>query len=288
MTEWAEEKTQQTRTPRKSLVDKMSKKLFEEPFELPDFIPNCTMFYGEDNTAKTGLALEVLTEEDIEAGRKIVVIDLDLGLMPLLTEYHREKVASGNIIPATDVIKWTENSKGKPVVDYEATLDTIYAIAVSVLENYKEQNIKAIIFDGGSKFLKYSEQQMRVEKAISPDGGVSQRYWIIRNKLFLEGLEFFKMLPVHKVFIFHDDFVPQQQVDKKISAVKLQTNQMMSQKVLCERIDTGSAVNFRTTIHKYKGDITKEGKSVVFATVNKEEGEYVWEPQKILKELGFV
>ena len=283
---WAEEKTEKTRTPRKSLMDSIAHELFDEPAELPDFIPNCTMIYGEDNTAKTGLALEVLSEEDIKEGKKAIIIDLDLGATPLLNKYHREKVQSGNIIPYNP-IKWGEGPKGTPIIDYEATLDTIYAIAVAVLNNWEKQKVKAIIFDGGSKFLKFSEQQMRVEKALTPDGGVSQRYWIVRNKLFLEGLEFFKMLPIHTIFIFHNDFIPNQPGSEKIAAVKLQTNQMMSQKIFCERIDTGATVNFRATVHKFKGNIIKEGKVIEFATVNKEEEKFTWEGQKVLDELGF-
>lgn len=283
---WAQSEATKSKPQKKSMIDEARHKLFEAAPELPDFVPKCMMIYGQDNTAKTGLALSVLTDEDVKEGKKIVVIDLDLGCMPLLIEYYADKVYSGNII-YVNPIKWTEDENGTPIVDYKATIDEINAIGVAIREKWKEENVKAVIFDGGSKFLKYAEQQMRIEKAITPDGGVSQRYWIVRNKMFIEALELYKSLPVHKVFIFHDNFIPEARADRDISSVVLQTNQMMFQKIYCERIDSGAVVRFRATIHKSKGDITLEGKSVEFATVNKEEGSFEWNPEKVLSLLNF-
>lgn len=287
MSGWADTGAQQTRAPKRDLVAEMKAKLYSDPIVLPDFIPNCTMFYGYDNTAKTGLALSILTEKDIKEGKKIIVVDLDMGAMPLIMKYHKDKALSRNIIHI-DPMVWSVDSKGNPVVDYEETLNNINAVGVAVKETWKDENVKAVVFDGGSKLLKYSEQQMRVEKALTPDGGVSQRYWIVRNKLFLEALELYKSLPVHKIFIFHEDFIPERQVGEKIAAVKLQTNQMMFEKVFCERIDMGSLVQFRATIHKAKGNIEKEGTSVVFAKVNKDDQKFEWNPEAILKELNFL
>jgi len=280
---WGEEKTELTRVPKKSMVEEMKKILFQDPMVLPDFIPNCTMLYGYDNTAKTGLALEYLTPADIKDGKKVVVVDLDLGSLPLLMKFHKQKVLDGNII-MHDPMRWTEDEKGKPVVNYEETIDVINAIGVAVKESWKEENIKAIIFDGGSKLLKYSEQQMRIEKAITPDGGVSTRYWIVRNKFFMEALELYKSIPIHKIFIFHEDFIPgRQEPGKEIAAVKLHTNQMMFQKVLCERIDRGATVDFKATMHKVKGETAKEGKIITFLTVNKETEKVLWQPEKVIE-----
>lgn len=283
---WGDDALKATRKPSKTLVDEMDKILFEDKQVFPDKVPTCCMIYGEDGTGKTGLALSSLTEEDVDAGMKIVVVDLDSGNIPLLIEHHTDKI-NKNAISYRDPVKWDYDEKGNPILNYRQTFAEINAIAVAAKNRWNSHHdIKAIILDGGSKLLKYSEQQMRLEKALTPDGGVQTRYWLIRNKMFLETLELYKSLPFDKYFIFHEDFIPfTSTTDKKFASVKLQTNQMMFQKVFCERVDTGPKVEFRATIHKSKFDITKEGKMINFGEVNKKEEEYIWNPDKVIRAL---
>lgn len=283
---WEKQAVDKTRAPTVTLVDEMDKLLFEDEQIFPEMVPTCAMIYGEDGTGKTGLALSTLTDQDVADGKQIIIVDLDSGNLPLLLEHHEDKLAAGSI-RYIDPVQWDYDQDGNPVLDYKKTFAMINAIAVAAKKRWqKDQKIKAIIFDGGSKLLKYSEQQMRLEKALKADGGVQTRYWLIRNKMFLETLELYKSLPFDKYFIFHEDFIPFVSTgDKKFASVKLQTNQMMFQKIFCERVDSGPKVEYRATIHKSKFDITKEGKMIVFGEVNKKDEEYTWNPSKVIREL---
>lgn len=272
-----------TRAPRVSVPIDVENLIYDKPMILPDEIPICAMLYGDDGTAKSGLALSCLTEEDIKNDKKLIVIDLDAGTVPLLMKYHKPAVQSGNIRHIDPIIWGIDPKTGKDVINYEATIDLINKIGNKIKETWKERNVKAVILDGGSKLLKYSEQQMRIEKALTPDGGVSPRYWIVRNKLFLELLELYKSIPVDKYFIMHEDFIPGRKIGEQLSGVKLHTNQMMHQKILCERIDTGPEVVFRATLHKSKANTANEGLMIPFSKVNKKEKAYTWEPRKILE-----
>jgi hypothetical protein len=283
-TPWAKAAAKKTRKPRVSLVEDMRRKLFNEPTLLPTIAHNCIMIYGQDGTGKTGLALSILTKEDVEAGKKIVIVDLDAGNLPIMLKHHRDKVEAG-AMAYEDPMRWTEDNEGKPLLDYQATFDNINAIALAALQEHEEKgNIKAIILDGGSKFLKYAEQEMRALKELDPSEGADWNFWKIRNKIFLETLELYKSLPFDSYFIFHEDFLPiPKEPGKKVSSVILQTNQMMYSKIFTERRDLGPKVEYKATIHKSKFDLGMEGRSVVFATVDKKTGEYLWQPEKVME-----
>lgn len=282
---WGTEAAQKTRAPKTDLVQEMQKILFKNPITLPEMVPTCAMIYGEDGTGKTGLTLSTLTDDDVENGKVIVVVDLDSGNLPLILEHHSHKVAKG-AIKYWDPTVWGEDEEGRPVLNYKKTMDIINAIALASKQEWQEnQSIKAIILDGGSKLLKFSEQQMRLEKALTPDGGVQTRYWLVRNKMFLETLDLYKSLPFDKYFIFHEDFIPVSGSADKLASVKIQTNQMMFQKIHCERVDKGPTVEYKARIDKSKFDITKEGKVITFGEVNKKDESFVWNPNKVIREL---
>jgi hypothetical protein len=281
MAGWGKETAQKTRKPRKSLAEEMGEILFKGPSLLPDSVPSCIMIYGKDGTGKTGLALSMLNADDVKEGKKIIVVDLDAGNLPIILEHHKEKVEAGSII-YYDPMEWGEDGEGNPILDYDKTFQNINAIAIAAKKRQKEEgDIKAIILDGGSKLFKYAENEMRALKELDASQGAEWGFWKIRNKIFLESLELYKSLLFDKVFIFHDDFVPIASDDKPISSAKLQTNQMMFQKVLTERRDLGPRVEYRATIHKSKFDIAKEGQVIVFGEVDKTDEKYKWEPEKV-------
>lgn len=284
MNNWPKSAAKKTRKPKTSLVDDMRKRLFDNTIILPEEAYNCVMIYGQDGTGKTGLALSTLTDDDVKEGKKLVIIDLDSGNLPIMLKHHRDKVQAGAMV-YENPMRWTEDGEGKPLLDYQATFDNINAIALATLQEHEQnKNIKGVILDGGSKLLKYAEQEMRVLKELDVSEGADWNFWKIRNKIFLETLELFKSLPFDKYFIFHDDFLPvPRPSDGKISAVILQTNQMMYQKIFTERRDLGPKVEYKATIHKSKFALSQEGRSVVFADVDKKSGEYRWEPQKVIE-----
>jgi len=154
-----------------------------------------------------------------------------------LLQYHREAVNSGNIIYYDPVIWSTNPRTNAPYLDYDATINSVNAIAIAVKEEAEENgNIKGIILDGLSKLLKWSEYLMRLEKEIDIAGGVDMRYWQLRNKLFLETLELYKSLPMDKYLIFHQDFLPEIDADKKLSQVKINANQMIFRELYVKKL----------------------------------------------------
>jgi hypothetical protein len=258
-------------------TDEEIKKWTEESTEETSKI--CALIYGQDGTGKSGIALDFLTEEDIKKGNKVLVIDLDGGSRPLKETYHLNK--GKNLIVLNPLC--TFEAETGTEIDYLRTFGKIRAIIRYVRDNYKKEKIKAIIFDGLSTALTYAEQQMRVERHLDPDGGVQTRFWMLRNKLFLETLEQIKVLPIAKIFIGHENFISSEDPTKKTSSVIMKTSAMMFQKIKCQRINNPNSIEFIATIDKSKYSVKSEGQRIVFCEVNKAEKSFRWDTKKIFE-----
>ena len=161
----------------------------------------CCLIYGNEGAGKTGLALDILTEQDIKEGKKVLVIDLDGGNLPLISRYHK-KNTTNFIVKNPMIHPRAMKIEGDDIqFDYSIILSLIKGIVNVVSLHYKELQIKAVVFDGLSTFLKVCENIMRMEKHLTPDGGVNNLYWKIRSKHFLETILAIKSLPVNKLFI---------------------------------------------------------------------------------------
>ena len=239
------------------------------------------MIYGKDGTGKTGAALTYLTPEDIAEGYKMLIIDLDGGNLPLIETYYPDTRAS-YIVRNPEVTTWEDN---EVVIDYRQTMARIRAIARWLTKNYADKKIKAVCLDGVSTLLRIAEYQMRVEKNIDADGGVSTRYWIRRNKSFLEILQLLKGIPIDKFFIAHEDFILPLDAKEKVSAVKSKTNQLMFQKVHCTRKQTADDVIYTATVDKNKFNVSTEGKAVDFLKVRREDGKWKFRGTEVLNML---
>ena len=249
-------------------------------FEPNDMTANyCCMIYGADGTGKTGIALDFLNDADAKAGKKIIVIDLDGGNLPLIAKYHKDKI--NNIIVKNPLELKIAN--GDITTDYKLTLARIKAVVNWVAENYRKHKIKAVVFDGLSTALKFAENQMRVEKHLTVEGGVNMAYWKIREKLFLDIISAIKSLPLSKFFIAHEDFIKRED-DDKFAAVKAKTNAEMHQKIRCIR-DDATNVKFKAIIDKSKFKVGSEGKVIEFCIVDKETEKAKWNTNEIFKAL---
>ena len=244
----------------------------------------CCMFYGADGSGKSGCSLSYMSDEDIKNGCKAIIIDLDGGNEPLLP-YHKErcekagkKVKDVFIVKNPMIVKVTNNDV---VTDYIETFAYMKAIINYVKNNWKEDNIKYVVFDGLTTALSYAEYQMRLEKNIAADGGVSTRYWLRRNRIFLELLEQIKSIPISKFFIGHENFVLKDNVES--SKVIEKTNAMMHHKIRCIKSNNPGNVTFKAIIDKSKYNIQQEGKEIEFAKVDKDK--YKWEGEKVFKNL---
>lgn len=249
------------------------------------------LIMGDDGTGKSPLALSYLSDEDIKAGKRVVVIDLDGGNIPLITKYQKPRCEKlGRKVSDVFIVKNPQSeiiTDDGVEIDYKATFDRIKGV-VKLLKDKKfreEHNIKYVIFDGLTTALSHAENQMRVDKNLDASGGVSQRFWLNRNKLFKEALDSIKSLPISSFFIAHSDFIPTGNPVEEISNVKLKANAMMHQKIRCEKLFGKTKTTFKATILKSKYDIKQEGKAIVFGEVDTETGESKFAPEKVLEEL---
>lgn len=232
----------------------------------------CALVYGKDGTGKTGIVQSYPLKDD----EKMVIVDLDGGNLPLLQEVNAAK--KKNIL----VINPIEFGDVEPI-DYIRTVSNIHHAIRYVKDNYAKDNIRAFCIDGLSTLLKHAEYVMRIEKNLTPDQGVSMRYWVNRMKTFMEVMETAKALPIDVFFIAHEDFI---QIDKEeLSAVKVKTNQMAYQKIRCLREEVGGEVKFTAIIDKSKFDITAEGERIEFAR-KKADKTYTWNGEKVLQRIG--
>jgi hypothetical protein len=239
----------------------------------------CCLVYGSDGCGKTGIVYDYLSDADVKTGYSLWVIDLDGGGMPLKESYHKKK---GSNLVIIDPLVTYEDENGTQL-DYLKTFAKVRAVIRYVTNHWEKEKIKAIVFDGLTTALGYAEQQMRLEKSIDADGGVQLRYWLMRNKLFLETLEQIKVLPIARFFIAHENFIVGDDPQKKTSSVVAKTNAMMVQKIKCQRVNMPNTTEFYAVVDKSKYNVTAEGQRLRFCEVDKDKKTYKWDTTKIFK-----
>ena len=251
----------------KGLLDGALKRQLSE-HEVAGF--NC-LILGADGTGKSGIVLSYLAKKP----KKSVIIDLDRGVEPVYEAYHR-----GNdkliIVPVLEMTRTEDDI----ILDYRKTLVKLKGIIKYVAKHHDE--FSGICIDGISSLLKNAEYIMRIDKHIAPDGGVSMRYWIQRNKIFTEILEAVKNIKnIDRFYIGHEDFV----MKEDAAAVKAKTNQMIHQRIMCKKVEDKNVVKFVAKIDKCKYNLSLEGTEYTFGTVNKETKETTWRATQVFKGL---
>lgn len=224
---------------------------------------------GNDGTGKSGIVLDYLSKKP----KKSLIIDLDGGNAPLINEHYKN---NKKII----VINPLEVKIGKEdiEIDYKKTMTKIKALIKYVKEH--RQDYSAIAIDGLSTLLKHAEYQLRLDKNITPDGGMQMRYWLNRSKVFIEILDFMKSIPaIDKFYIGHEDFM----VKDDMAAVKSKTNQMIHQRIICFKKEDIGKISFVAKIDKSKYSLGMEGKEIEFASVDGKENK--WNTSKVFNEL---
>lgn len=227
------------------------------------------LILGEDGAGKSGIIVHYIAK----LPKKTIIIDLDGGNSPLIQSYYKDNKNLIVINPIEILVGTTDVE-----IDYKKTMAKIKAIVKYVKDH--EELYSAIVLDGLSTLLKYAEYQTRIEKSIAPDGGMQLRYWLNRNKIFLEVLEIMKSINLDKFFIGHKDLILKSDTD---SSVKQKLNQMIHQRILCERRVELGVVSFIAKIDKSKYNINLEGKEFEFARV--EGGKSIWKADELFKGL---
>ena len=238
------------------------------------------MIIGQNGTGKSGITQDYVCN----LPKKVIIIDLDGHNVRLLKTYHIEEYKSKKVV-VLQPFSMKENAETQDVSsDYVATFSKIKAIIKYVSDHHEEYS--AIVLDGMSELLKYAENQMRMDKHLTPDGGVEQRYWKNRADKFRDVLDGMRNIPkIDKIYVAQEDFI----IKEKTAMIKVGTHQLMAQRILCRKIETvlpnngGNIIEFVAKIDKSKFNLSLEGKEIKFGRVEK--GISSWDTSNIFKGL---
>lgn len=279
--------SENTEKPKKSIVELYEEKLFKKPTKAPEG-SLCALFLGENGSAKSGVALSTLTEKDIKEGKKIVVVDLDSGNLPLIIGYHLKEYLNGNIAHE-DPLRSKENEKGELVPDYDKTIHEMMNIGFMLQQKLKEHKVKLVVLDGLSKLKSFAEFKMREDHNLGSVVNTSFdfKYYKERRKTFGEVIDLYKSLPVDKIFIGLPEFIIPKVIDPKKppSALKADINAAVFQRVRFRtEEDTKGNTKWLAKVDKNKLDLAKIGKEVCFAenkTDKKGNKVATWNPERV-------
>ena len=162
---------------------------------------------GKENTTKTGTALSLARA----GGNKgmIHILDFDSSAentVDYVCDGDDEVVVHRLFDELDESIFHEDNS-----TNWVALIDKVSWFVSMIAEDAKEGNVAAVIFDGGSTFMKWCEFAMsRIlkERENAPIDMDSDRFnqaeWRVRNKLFKNTIQRVNALPVSRVFFtFH-------------------------------------------------------------------------------------
>ncbi|MFW6246657.1 MAG: hypothetical protein ACOC22_00580 [bacterium] len=272
-----EKKKQEQNTP--TITDEQVESwLFDEGEKTSSNV--CCALYGFDGTAKSGIALDCRNEEEKQAGKKVIVFDLDGGCMPLKVIYHDN---DPNIIIKNPLVRDDEGE-----IDYEGTFKKIKKTLDYIERNISKMNIKAFVFDGLDKFLKNCELSMRKKFGLEITDGAKFLYWNDRNIKYSSVIEQIKLMDVDRYYITH---MKKDENGNMIPDWEKKTPDMMFQRVRCFRevkVEGGEKVTYmKAEIDKCKTNLALEGQIYTIAeTRQKVDGETVskWYGLKFTKD----
>ena len=244
--------------------------------------------YGEEGTAKSGALMDIRTDEEIENGVKVAIIDIDESCRPLWESYHNCDPNIRIFDPVVSIGKGTERD-----VSYVASYRKVVAIMGWLEENIEEQNIGYVAIDGIDTFLKWCEYVMKAIDMGDVDVHNSNVGWKWgkRNQRYYRILNWLKKLPVASIITAHkdirEDFQSGQEVDKGANwhnGTRQSTGDELYQIVRMEKkIESRgnyTIKRFVGNIEKWKGDINMEEKKIeVLRTkvdITTNEADYTW------------
>ena len=162
----------------------------------------CALIVGPPKSCKTGICLDSISKEELEKGMKVVYLEFnhDHGGRINKKIFHSDH-------PGIIVLDPTETSadeNGDEVVDYIRTMTKIKVFLKYLKDNKDKLNLKAIVVDGADRFLsEICERQMRLDENIDVTGGVSLKYWMVRNRYFHDVMDRLLEIDVDKYIISH-------------------------------------------------------------------------------------
>ena len=161
---------------------------------------------GKENTAKTGLALSLALEEK----KRVLIFDFDCSAESTVEHIspQDERIQVFRLFDELDESIFNDDNS----TDWAALIRKTEWFISLAAEEIDKGDVSAVIFDGGSTFMKWCEFAMtwflmnRSKNPINVEDGdrFNQAEWRTRNKLFRDCLNRVHSLPVNKVFFtFH-------------------------------------------------------------------------------------
>lgn len=174
--------------------------------EKRDYSFMCCSITGDPKVGKTGTALDCRTEEEIEKGMKVFLLDFDDGAEPTWDScWDRDE----NIIIFNPLEVLQDGS-----TDWQETFTNAHAFCDYVKEEIKTELVKAVIFDGLDKAVEGASDVLREhlvthqkrDQSIILDTDsvrVSPLDWKIRNRVHERLLNAFLTINAHRFLITH-------------------------------------------------------------------------------------
>jgi hypothetical protein len=161
---------------------------------------------GKENTAKTGLALSLA----LEPKKRVLIFDFDCSAESTVEHIspNDERIQVFRLFDELDESIFNDDNS----TDWAALIRKTEWFISLAAEEIEKGDVSAVIFDGGSTFMKWCEFAMtwflmnRSKNPINVEDGdrFNQAEWRTRNKLFRDCLNRVHSLPVNKVFFtFH-------------------------------------------------------------------------------------
>lgn len=167
---------------------------------------NLCSITGNPKLGKTGLVLDCRTEEEIEAGKKILILDFDNGAEPTWdAAWDRDE----NIIIYCPLEVRADGS-----TNWEQTFNNANSFCQYAKELIEEENVKAFCLDGVDKAFEGSSDVLRelLVKQQTKEGSivhatdsvrVSTLDWKIRNRIYNRVLDLVCSLECDRYLITH-------------------------------------------------------------------------------------
>jgi len=159
----------------------------------------CLGIWGEPKSAKSAIAMDILSDEDIKNDMKVYVFDFDNRAIDVKRN-HYDNI--DNIIVDNPIVR-----KDDSLVDFNATMENARTFYEMALECLHEGKLKAVIVDGADKLLTdVCETKMREKHKMDADTVIKQPPYVwgdrntpYKNFLHKQILE----MPCHRIVIAH-------------------------------------------------------------------------------------
>ena len=159
----------------------------------------CLGIWGEPKSAKSALAADILTVEDLDDDKCVLVFDFDNRFIDVKRNHYGNVE---NLIVLNPIVR-----KEGSLVDFDATMEKARTFYEMAKEYLNDGNLKAVIVDGADKLLTdVCETKMREKHKMDADAVIQQPPYVwgdrntpYKNFLHKQVLE----LPCHRIVIAH-------------------------------------------------------------------------------------